>query len=314
MNEYDRNDIVTLSTTCRVAGVLTDPTTVRLFVLSPAGAEYEVTTVNDSVGQYHGDVDHSDNGVGGTAGVWHYRWEGTGAAQFAEEGEYRIKDSLFPGVPGAADPLDHINETVAAHAASAVSVTPSGLLVATDVQAALEDLAIPTWEVQAYLKGTATTTNRPIHKTSLATDKELVFRDAAHAGAGSFDRAGLVPVDQTQYLTIPASFVGKLMRISGVLHISTAPTGADATTRYSLNCYPQDTVNNTEIMVMASSLAYTVEFFFQFVYLVSEFDVTDFTPGNEWGTRLGAYFGASGTSDTGVQKAYDLLIETCALA
>ena len=95
LNEYDKGDLIRLTVAFTVADVATDPTTVGVKYKKPSGG---VTTktfpvdpeiVKDSVGNYHIDVPADETGV------WSFRWESTGTAQGAEEGQFKVRRSHF---------------------------------------------------------------------------------------------------------------------------------------------------------------------------------------------------------------------------
>ncbi len=87
----------------RAAGAFTDvdgvtaidPTTITIRFIDPAGTATawlfgtDSEVIRDSVGNYHADIPVS------LPGVWRYRWEGTGAAIAAGEGQFRVQDSRF---------------------------------------------------------------------------------------------------------------------------------------------------------------------------------------------------------------------------
>lgn len=95
-NTYDIGDEIRLTGVFTVSGVATDPTVVRCKVRAPGGA---VTTslygtdaalVKDATGTYHLDLTLT------LTGTYYYRWEGTGAAQAAEETAFNVRPSVFP--------------------------------------------------------------------------------------------------------------------------------------------------------------------------------------------------------------------------
>lgn len=97
MNTYDRGTKIRLSAAfSRVPGAVpADPTTVTLKMLPP---ERQITDhvyqtdpelIRDDVGRYHFAV------VPDRAGLWHYRWEGTGDLQAAAEGQFMVRHSAF---------------------------------------------------------------------------------------------------------------------------------------------------------------------------------------------------------------------------
>lgn len=92
---YDIGDTVRITGTFTVAGVATDPTTIKAKVRLPSGAVTTYTyptdaaLVKDSTGVYHLDIPIT------TAGLYAYRWEGTGAAKAAEEATFDVEASRF---------------------------------------------------------------------------------------------------------------------------------------------------------------------------------------------------------------------------
>ena len=76
-------------------GAATDPTTVVLRVKDPVLTVTVYTygvdaiLVKDSVGNYHLDIPLN------SAGVWRYRWEGTGTNQAAAESQFTVTASTF---------------------------------------------------------------------------------------------------------------------------------------------------------------------------------------------------------------------------
>ena len=90
---YQPGDTVRLSTTFTVGGTLTDPSTVALSVRNPAGTTASETynpgnIVRDSVGAFHLDY------VASTAGIYSWKWTGTGAAAGIDEGTFTVEDTL----------------------------------------------------------------------------------------------------------------------------------------------------------------------------------------------------------------------------
>jgi len=92
MSTYTIGDLVRLSASFTVGGVATDPTTVVCIVRDPTGVETTYSSpTKDSTGAYH--VDHDlTNAI---AGVWSYRYAGTGACQAAMESEFFVEPSQF---------------------------------------------------------------------------------------------------------------------------------------------------------------------------------------------------------------------------
>jgi hypothetical protein len=89
-NSYDVGDLIQLTGTFKNAsGVLTDPTTVTCTVRDPAGTVTTPTATRASVGVWNATVDLT----GAVAGVWWYRFAGTGAVQAAEESTFYVEAS-----------------------------------------------------------------------------------------------------------------------------------------------------------------------------------------------------------------------------
>jgi hypothetical protein len=84
----DLGDLVTLTFTTSVAGILTDATSVSLLVQDPSAATTTYTPVRDSVGTYHYDYTPT------VAGTYLYRWLATGAAQDAQDGSFLVQPAL----------------------------------------------------------------------------------------------------------------------------------------------------------------------------------------------------------------------------
>lgn len=95
MNEYTKGAKVRCKGKFYLDGALTDPSGVLFKFQNPAGTETTYTygvdgaLVKDSTGIYHVDLSVT------TKGVWAYRWESTGAAQSANEGEFYVRKSEF---------------------------------------------------------------------------------------------------------------------------------------------------------------------------------------------------------------------------
>lgn len=99
MNSYPISEPVHLTVTFATSGgTATDPTTITCKQRNPAGT---ITTntygdgvlLRDGAGLYHLDLTPT------TAGVWSYRWIGTGALVAASEAEFYVQPSDF-GVNG----------------------------------------------------------------------------------------------------------------------------------------------------------------------------------------------------------------------
>ena len=89
-NVYAKDSLVRISTVFTLAGVNTDPTTIKAMYKDPNNA---ITTliygtdsalIKDSVGNYHVDIPVT------IAGNYWYRFEGTGACVAANEGEFVV--------------------------------------------------------------------------------------------------------------------------------------------------------------------------------------------------------------------------------
>jgi hypothetical protein len=89
-NVYAKDNLVRISTVFTLAGVSTDPSTVRAMYKDPNNVVTTLTygtdaaLVKDSIGTYHVDIPVT------TAGNWWYRFEGTGACVAANEGEFVV--------------------------------------------------------------------------------------------------------------------------------------------------------------------------------------------------------------------------------
>ena len=109
MNVHDIGDVVSLWSVFRnELGVQTAPTAVTLTVRRPTGAVALVTnraaeageetlaeaatgqTLSGVTGVYRGDVDID------VAGLWWYRWQGTGTVVEAEEGSFGVRRRRVP--------------------------------------------------------------------------------------------------------------------------------------------------------------------------------------------------------------------------
>lgn len=80
-------------------GGFADPDTITMVLQSPAPASIETVyqfgtsaMVKDSVGQYHLDV---GPWTADQAGIWHYRYVGTGAVKVGGGGSFRIAKPEF---------------------------------------------------------------------------------------------------------------------------------------------------------------------------------------------------------------------------
>lgn len=87
---YDIGDLIRLNAVFEVNGTATDPATVTLKVKDPSGnvATYAYSLAEISraaAGFYYKDISLDE------AGIWYYRFEGTGGAQAAEEGSFEVR-------------------------------------------------------------------------------------------------------------------------------------------------------------------------------------------------------------------------------
>lgn len=98
-SEYGINDQARLiSTFTDINGNLSDPTAVTLTVRDPSGVETTYTWVSnaivrDSLGVFHYDL------LVTLAGIYDYRWAGTGAVQVESEGSLTVSSSILVGPP-----------------------------------------------------------------------------------------------------------------------------------------------------------------------------------------------------------------------
>lgn len=92
---FDVGSRVRWPVTFRVAGVLTDPTTITAKYQKPDGTEVskiygtDVEVVKVSAGEYYIDIDVT------AAGTWYARWNGTGACVAAIERSFVAKSTQF---------------------------------------------------------------------------------------------------------------------------------------------------------------------------------------------------------------------------
>lgn len=86
-NVYTLGNIVTISTTTKVGGVLTNATSMSLLIKDPTGTTTTVTPSNPSTGNYSYDL--TVNYVG----LYQYRFVGTGTAAGSQQ-DYFIVEPL----------------------------------------------------------------------------------------------------------------------------------------------------------------------------------------------------------------------------
>ena len=93
---YQKGDTAVVSAAFKnAAGAPADPTVVRFKSTKPSGTTTtlvyltDAALVKDSTGNYHVDLSATE------AGIWFYRFEGAGAVETAEEGEFTVAPSGF---------------------------------------------------------------------------------------------------------------------------------------------------------------------------------------------------------------------------
>jgi len=98
MTVYDIGDLAHLTASfANPQGAPTDPTTVTLTIASPSAlTDITAALVHDDVGVYHYDLPITE------AGLWRYRWVGTGDCQTAEESAFTVREPLAAAV----DPIE----------------------------------------------------------------------------------------------------------------------------------------------------------------------------------------------------------------
>lgn len=88
MTTYTPGDVVTLSAVfLNTSGAPTNPSNVALYVKDPFGNTTNNTPTNDSAGNYHFDLSVPN------AGVYNYRWVGTGTVTTTQEGAITVAPS-----------------------------------------------------------------------------------------------------------------------------------------------------------------------------------------------------------------------------
>ena len=93
-NVYDVGDSIRLAASFNIKNVLTDPSSVTLKVQDPSENEDSYTygaaqITKDATGQYHKDITLDE------VGTWYFRFEGTGAAVAAGEGNFEVRATEF---------------------------------------------------------------------------------------------------------------------------------------------------------------------------------------------------------------------------
>lgn len=94
VKRFDVGEVAHLAMTAKVAGVLTDPTTISLSIIDPSGDPSTYTyasasVTKDGVGLYSKDLSLSEEGT------YRWRWLTTGTCAGADEGEVLVKSSAF---------------------------------------------------------------------------------------------------------------------------------------------------------------------------------------------------------------------------
>jgi hypothetical protein len=94
MNSYPVGNTIALKVTFMdaVTRQPADPTTVKLRVQDPSGAEVDYlipTMTHPSTGLFQQEI------VSAMPGTWKYRWEGTGAVIAASEKSFEVQASAF---------------------------------------------------------------------------------------------------------------------------------------------------------------------------------------------------------------------------
>jgi hypothetical protein len=96
MNVYDRGDLIMLfANFTNAAGAATNPTTVVLKTRDPAGLVVTRGGVtNPTTGRFEYQL--SLTVLDAQSGQWSYWWQGTGVVQQVEEGQFKVRESVFP--------------------------------------------------------------------------------------------------------------------------------------------------------------------------------------------------------------------------
>lgn len=91
MRTYQIGNEVAFHTAFALDGTPTNPINVTLTLRDPCGATYAPAITNPSTGLF------AANFTPQIAGVWHYRWQGTGNFDAAHEDTFEISSSDFGG-------------------------------------------------------------------------------------------------------------------------------------------------------------------------------------------------------------------------
>ena len=87
---YTVGDKIRVSVTFTVSSTATDPTIVTIKYKTPSGAATtwvygtDIQVIKSSTGNYYADISATEGGL------WPYRWEGTGPAHGAEQGNFIV--------------------------------------------------------------------------------------------------------------------------------------------------------------------------------------------------------------------------------
>lgn len=98
-------DTVTLTNTFAVAGTNTDPSTVTLAVTDPTGTTTSYTYAGGTITKSATGV-YTKNITASTAGIWSYKWTGTGSAADVASGQFEVHDVDPQATPAFALPAD----------------------------------------------------------------------------------------------------------------------------------------------------------------------------------------------------------------
>lgn len=104
-DRFVAGDTVTLTNTFAVAGVATDPSTVALVVTDPAGSATTYTYAGGTITKSATGV-YTKNITASTAGIWSYKWTGTGSAADVASGQFEVHDVDPQATPAFALPAD----------------------------------------------------------------------------------------------------------------------------------------------------------------------------------------------------------------
>ena len=91
MRTFQLGNEVRFDTTFAHNGQAANPTDVTLTLRDPNGVEIEPSIINPGTGRFFATFTPQ------IAGVWHYRWQGTGSLWAAKEDSFEIASSDFGG-------------------------------------------------------------------------------------------------------------------------------------------------------------------------------------------------------------------------